>query len=246
MELLFCGSIPKDEGKPYENEDYYNIGIAGQNVRIAISDGATVSYDSKNWAKSLADYFVQKGVISDKNMNTLIKSYYAGCAARFDFKNLTLFQRRGFRFGSYATILGVEYNFNSNLIQLVGVGDSVAVLLDNYAFVDSFPYSFASEFRKNPKLLSARKKHNYFFLHSTERDKFYRSWELSSTNQPILLCMTDALGEWAFRNYEDGNASVWRELAAIISVKDFKKFIHEKRADKVMKTDDTTLICMRF
>ncbi|MDR1008355.1 MAG: hypothetical protein LBL65_07365 [Campylobacteraceae bacterium] len=246
MELLFCGSIPKNDCKPCENEDYYNIGASGQNVRIAVSDGATISYDSKNWAKSLADYFVQKGAISNKNMNRLIKSYYSGYSNRFDFKNLTLFQRRGLRFGSYATILGVEYNFNSNLMQLVGVGDSVAILLDNYTFVDSFPYSFAKDFRKNPKLLSAKKKHNYFFSHSKEYGKFYKLWELSSICQPVLLCMTDALGEWAFKSYESGNANVWKELAGIAGVRDFKRFVDKKRADGIMKIDDTTLICMKF
>jgi hypothetical protein len=246
MELLFCGSIPKNDCKPHENEDYYNIGAAGQDVRIAISDGATVSYDSKNWAKSLADYFVQKGVISNKDMGKLIKSYYSNYSVRFDFKNLTLFQRRGLRFGSYATILGVEYNFNSNCMQLVGVGDSIAVLLDDYMFIDSFPYSLADDFRKDPKLLSAKKKHNYFFSHSKEYDRFYKFWHLSSIRQPILLCMTDALGEWAFKSYENGNENVWRELADIDNMKNFKRFVDEKRANGVMKVDDTTLICTRF
>ncbi|MDR0762165.1 MAG: hypothetical protein LBF13_03830 [Campylobacteraceae bacterium] len=246
MELLFCGSIPKNDCRPYENEDYYNISTAGQNVRIAVSDGATVSYDSRNWAKSLADYFIQKGIISNKNMNKLIKSYYSDCSSRFDFKNLTLFQRRGLRFGSYATILGVEYNSNLNLMQLVGVGDSIAVLLDNYVFVDSFPYSLASDYRKDPKLLSVKKRHNYFFSHSKEYGRFYKLWELSSICQPILLCMTDALGEWAFKSYENGNANVWMELAGITDIIDFERFVDKKRADGIMKIDDTTLICMRF
>ncbi|MDR1975608.1 MAG: hypothetical protein LBQ18_01305 [Campylobacteraceae bacterium] len=243
MELLFCGSIPKSDDKPHENEDYYNIGIADENVRIALSDGATVSYDSKRWAKAVADYFVKRGLISNKDIDKLIKTYYSH---RFDFKNLTLFQRRGLRFGSYATILGIEYDFDTNFLQIVSVGDSVAVLLDGDRFVDSFPYSLASEFRKDPKLLSTKKRHNCFFSRSKKYGKFYKVWNLNSTSAPILLCMTDALSEFAFKSYERGNKDVWQEIAGIKTMQEFKSFIEEKRRDKTMKIDDTTLICANF
>jgi hypothetical protein len=240
---MFCGSIPKNYDRPYENEDYYNIDIINQTLRVALSDGATVSYDSKNWAKNLADYFVKKDFIFGKDVNRLIKFYYSN---RFDFKNLTLFQKRGLRFGSYATMLGLEYNPISNFIQILGIGDSVAVFLDNYEFVDSFPYSASSDFRKDPKLLSTKIKHNYFFSCSKDYNKFYRVWNIEKVYCPIVLCMTDALAEWAFKSYESGNADVWREIGSIKSMTDFKNFIDGKRLNKSIKTDDTTLVCIKF
>jgi hypothetical protein len=243
MELVFCGSIPKNYDKPHENEDYYNIDVINQTLRVALSDGATISYDSKNWAKNLVDCFMKKGFILNKSMNKLIKSYYSN---RFDFENLTLFQKRGLRFGSYATILGLEYNPISNFIQVLSIGDSVAVFLDNYELIDSFPYSLSSEFSKNPRLLSAKKHYNYFFSRSKEYGKFYRVWNLESVYCPIVLCMTDALAEWAFKSYESGNRGVWRELGTINSMKDFKSFIDIKRSEKSIKIDDTTLICIKF
>ncbi|MDR1615067.1 MAG: hypothetical protein LBS26_05820 [Campylobacteraceae bacterium] len=243
MELVFCGSIPKNYDKPYENEDYYNIDIINQTLRVAISDGATVSYDSKNWAKNLVDCFVKKGFILNKNMNKLIKAYYSN---RFDFKNLTLFQKRGIEFGSYATILGLEYNPASNFVQILSVGDSTAVFLDNYEFADSFPYSLSSEFSKNPRLLSVKKNYNYFFSRSKEYSKFYKVWNIENRYYPMVLCMTDALAEWAFKSYESGNKDTWREIGNINSMKDFKNFVDSKRTDKAIKIDDTTLICIKF
>ncbi|MDR2081069.1 MAG: hypothetical protein LBP54_04200 [Campylobacteraceae bacterium] len=243
MELMFCGSIPKNYDRPYENEDYYNIDIINQTLRVAVSDGATVSYDSKHWAKNLADCFVEKGFVLNRDINRLVKLYYSN---RFDFKNLTLFQKRGLRFGSYATILGLEYNPISNFIQILSIGDSIAVFLDNYEFVDSFPYSKSSDFKKNPKLLSAKKKHNYFFSRSKDYSKFYRVWNLEKVYCPIVLCMTDALAEWAFKSYESGNMDTWREIGSINSMKDFKSFVDSKRLEKSIKIDDTTLICMKF
>ncbi|MDR0665955.1 MAG: hypothetical protein LBF71_00945 [Campylobacteraceae bacterium] len=243
MELLFCGSIPKNYDRPYENEDCYNINMINQTLRVAVSDGASVSYDSKNWAKNLADCFVQKEFILSRDINRLIKSYYSN---RFDFKNLTLFQKRGLRFGSYATILGLEYNPVSNFIQVLSVGDSVAVFLDNDKLIDSFPYSLSVEFKKNPKLLSVKKRYNYFFSRSKEYDRFYRVWNLKTAHRPTVLCMTDALAEWAFKSYESGNTDTWREISSISSMKDFKSFVDAKRLENSIKVDDTTLVCIRF
>ncbi|MDR1460362.1 MAG: hypothetical protein LBI78_01775 [Campylobacteraceae bacterium] len=243
MELLFNGSIPKDYAFPNENEDWFNINFIEHNIRIALSDGATVSYNSQKWAKILVDYFIETGNFSAADVKKVISIY---CAKGFDLNNMTLMQKRGFAFGSYATLLCVECNSFNNNIRILGIGDTIAVLLDKESFIEAFPYISSMQFLKNPQMLSTNKRSNFFFVYSKNRSKFYKRWDLNSIKHPVLLCMTDALGEWALKEMESGNCLVWEELLSISNIKDFKSFVQTKRDDNMMKIDDTTLISIIF
>ncbi|MDR1284671.1 MAG: hypothetical protein LBJ88_00550 [Campylobacteraceae bacterium] len=243
MELLFNGSIPKDYAFPLENEDWFNLNFIEHNIRIALSDGATISYNSQKWAKILVDYFIEIGNFSAVDIKKAISIYYA---KEFDFNNMTLMQKRGLAFGSYATFLGVEYNSFDNNIWVLGIGDSIAVLLDKDNFIEAFPYIASAQFCKKPQMLSTNKRGNFFFTYSKNRSKFYKTWNLNFVKHPVLLCMTDALGEWALKEMESGNRLVWEELLSISNIKEFKSFIQAKRNDNMIKIDDTTLISVAF
>jgi hypothetical protein len=243
MELIFSGSVSKDYSRPYENEDVFDVDFVKHSVRIALSDGATISYDSKNWAKALVGYLIQRGVLSTIDMKKIIKAYYAD---RFDFDDMTLIQKRGFSYGSFATLLGIEYSEIDDNIYILAVGDSIAVLLDQNSFVDSFPYSSSKQFDRNPQMLSIKKRNNFFFSRTKKYSKFYETWNISVLTRPVLLCMTDALGEWALREMESGNSSVWREILSIDSIKKLKQFVQDGRNERMMKVDDTTLISIKL
>jgi hypothetical protein len=242
MELLFNGSIPKDYNCPHENEDCFNIDFIEHNIRIALSDGATISYDSKNWAKTLVEYFMQTGDLSDFDIKKATRTYYK----RFDFNNMTMMQKRGLRFGSYATFLGAEYNYSNNCLNLLAIGDSIAVLLSNGNFIEAFPYHSFEQFYKAPQMLSTNKRSNLFFIRSKNHSKFYKTWDFNLIDHPVLLCMTDVLGEWALREMKRGNNSVWKELLLISSLKEFRYFVQVKRESGAMKIDDATLISITF
>ncbi|MDR1554638.1 MAG: hypothetical protein LBS39_01265 [Campylobacteraceae bacterium] len=241
MELLFSGSVSKEYN--HENEDVFDIGFIEHGVRIALSDGATVSYDSKEWAKILVNYFIKNGELSGFDIKKIIKIYYS---SRFCFKDMTPIQKRGLIYGSFATILGVEYSFADNFIKVFAIGDSIAVLLDGEKLIETFPYSLSAQFKKPPQMLSTKKRNNFFFSYAKDRSKFYKVWKLQNISYPILLCMTDALGEWALRETKRGNDKVWREILSVCSAKEFIRFVWNKRDNHTIKTDDTTLISIRL
>jgi hypothetical protein len=243
MELLFNGSIPKDYAYPHENEDWFNINFIEHNIRIALSDGAAVSYNSKNWAKVLVDYFIETGNFSATDIKKAIKIYYA---KEFNFNSMTLIQKRGLSLGSYATFLGAQYNSIDNYINILAVGDSIAVLLNKESIIESFPYISSIQFHKSPQMLSTNGRNNLFFMRSANVSRFYKMWNLNTVERPALLCMTDALGELALKEMESGNYLIWEELLSISNMKEFKNFIQIKRDNKMIKIDDTTLISIIF
>ncbi|MDR0408324.1 MAG: hypothetical protein LBH45_05380 [Campylobacteraceae bacterium] len=243
MELLFNGSVSKDYACPHENEDWFNINFIEHDMRIALSDGATISYNSKKWAKILVDYFIKTGNFFAADIKKIVNIYYE---KGLDFNGMTLMQKRGLSFGSYATFLGVEYNFSDNCIHVLGIGDSIAVLLNKEDFIEAFPYTSSIQFRKNPQMLSTDIRSDFFFIYSKNYSKFCKIWDLNPIKCPMLLCMTDALGEWALKEMENGNSLVWKELLSISNMREFKNFIQTKRDSNMIKIDDTTLISVAF
>lgn len=240
---MFHGSIPKDYSRPHENEDVFNIDFTEHIIRVALSDGATVSYDSKNWAKTLTDCFIKMGMLSAIEIKQAIKTYYSD---RFDFRNMTIIQRRGLMYGSFATFLGVEYNCISDRMHILGIGDSIVVLLDREDFAGAFPYVSSAQFNDTPPMLSTKNQSNFFFLHANDMSKFYKIWGLRNIKNPVILCMTDALGKWALKEMESGNRGVWRELLSINNLKEFKQFVQGRRDNHTIRIDDTTLISIKL
>ena len=71
--------------------------------------------------------------------------------------------------------------------------------------------------------------------------KHHTTWPLNELTTPIILCMTDALGEWALRNAECSRP-VWVDLATISNPSDLEMLIIQERDSKNMRIDDSTLL----
>jgi len=243
MEVVFGGSIPKDYNYLDENEDIFGIHFEDNKLRIALSDGASVSYDSKNWAKALVDYFIKTGAGRAFDIKKVMLTYYT---EMFKCNDMTAIQKRGLRVGSFATFLGIEYSYLNNQARIIGVGDSIVVLLSDERFIEAFPRTASEQFDVVPQMFSTKNRGNLFFQHAKERSRFYKIWKLKDVPSPTLLCMSDALGEWAMREMERGNSEVWAQLMSINDLRSFWQFVHVKRLEHAIKTDDTTLITVRL
>ena len=68
---------------------------------------------------------------------------------------------------------------------------------------------------------------------------------LAAFEDPMLLCMTDALGEWTLRmSREEPERLV--ELLAIRSEAELASLVIAERTAKRMRVDDSTLIILGF
>src|SRR5688572_10364860 len=124
MEVAFVGQVPKDPSFPDENEDVYELEI--ETGRVAVSDGASESFDSRTWARLLATRFVKKPELSSNWLAQAIEDY----SLSFDPAALSWSKQAAFDRGSFATLLGIEECIAHGTMDVIAIGDSLAVLLD--------------------------------------------------------------------------------------------------------------------
>lgn len=239
MNLLFQGQIPKDPDYPSEIEDAYLVNL--EQGKVVLCDGASESFDSKSWATLLTDGFIKPVELQEEILAETIKEY----STRFDFSTLPWSKQAAFGRGSFSTLLIVKKLNESNSLKILSVGDSQGVLLDGEDFITAFPYSKSGLFHQRPELLSTKSEQNHFISEPLFLENHETIWNLQDLKTPVILCMTDALAEWAMRNFEEGSPK-WQELCSIGEISSLEKLVIQERLEKRMRVDDTTLITLLF
>lgn len=239
MRALFVGTCSKEPGRPEANEDAYEFSANRQ--RIVLSDGASESYDSRFWARLLAKKFADDPRFDQAWVESATTAYQA----EHDFAAMSWSQQLAFERGCFATLLAVEHDTVNNRLVLFGVGDSVAVLLEGLKVVHAWPLENPDRFKERPTLLSTLRAHNDFTQGPDFGSLARAELDLTAFTEPTLLCMTDALGEWALRVAGD---EAWRlaVLLAIRSEDQLKALVVAEREAKRMRVDDSTLAILKF
>jgi hypothetical protein len=232
--IQFRCSIPKDARRG-ENEDFFSH--SERKRRFAISDGASVSFDSAAWAKILACSFCSG---SDLSLGWLEEAV-AKFNAKYDRDQLPWFQQAAFDRGSFATLAGLEISEDGQCVGVVGVGDSVVILVDGTSVVASFPITHSDQFDNSPELIGSRSALNDFMVGGALSGAYIREWDLTERSEPSLFCMTDALASWFMSSAEEGGDPV-TVLRTIASPGAFRQFVDGERSRGAMRTDDTTLL----
>uniref|UniRef100_UPI0035AFA19E hypothetical protein n=1 Tax=Hylemonella sp. TaxID=2066020 RepID=UPI0035AFA19E len=239
MRTLFVGSCAKEPDRPEANEDAYAFSADGQ--RLALSDGASESYDSRLWAGLLARKLAEDPGFGPEWMESAVSAYQA----EHDFAAMSWSQQLAFERGCFATLLCAQHDKANRGLDLFGVGDSVAVLMVGSEVVRAWPLDDPDRFKEHPTLLSTLRAHNEFTL-APEFDSAARTRiDLTALPEPTLLCMTDALGEWTLRMTAEDPTRL-SELLGIRSEEQLTALVVAERAAKRMRIDDSTLAILRF
>ncbi len=243
LRVLFSASVPKVLDHPSDNED--SFGVADDGLRAALSDGASDSFDSRKWSRLLASSFVSDSRADLRWVRSVVSRYQNELQRYLSEVNSWAVQSAAER-GSFASLLGLERLPDNRGIRVHAVGDSVAALIvvndDGTASrIDSFPYKCSGEFRQRPELLSTQMAHNGFAERAQFPASHERCWQWGKQEDLSILCMTDAVGEWAFRREEEGRP-VWWHLFNTRDEADFTRLVTEARAADGMRRDDSTLL----
>jgi len=243
--VVFGQTIAKHGGSPGDAEDVFAVSCDGRCV--AVCDGASVSFDPRTWATVLAQAFA---AMPPPGTSGLPGAWIAGVAARYragaERDDWSWAQEEAYRLGSFSTLLGVRACDRHDGVHLVAVGDTVAVLVDGDRRRASFPYTEATEFTLSPDLCSTVDRHNVAGPDGNLERAKAAYWPLSGMVAPTLLCMTDALAEWALRRdaepVADGETSVWTRLCALQTREDLLVLVQEEQGARRMRQDDVTLV----
>ena len=223
-------TVPKVEGQ--RNEDSSAWSHKGV---WALSDGASISFDSASWAQILVQRFCRNPLFSQDWVSTAIADF----SKQYDRNELPWMKQAAFDKGSFASLLGVQ--LHNDGIQIIAIGDSVAILCDGDCVKDTFPYRIASEFDQSPQLLSTNPSENRFLSDWDESDKLYCDWQFDGLKSPALLCMTDALGHWFLSRHEEGGSPI-KTLRNIKTAKRLLQICKSRAMHQgKLRTDDTSL-----
>jgi hypothetical protein len=226
-------SFPKRPGE--RNEDSYRC---SNNGVFAISDGASISFDSASWSKILVRHYTKEPTFSLKWLSCAIEHF----SKMYDRESLPWMQQAAFDRGSFASLLGVRIFDKGRFLKVFAVGDALAVLCDGDQIQATYPYSSPEQFDQRPQLLSTSHDQNLFLSDLDVQDDLYAHWTFSGLRKPALLCMTDALGQWVLslkRTKKSAPISILRDIS---QPKQFVKFVEQERGSGRLKRDDTTLV----
>ena len=237
MRILFAGQIPKDYTYPDDIEDTFTVSL--ETGAVAVSDGASESFDSKAWAKLLVKGFMEEPQFSSGWVRNRIDEYNRS----FDVSSLSWSRLAAYERGSFATLLGLQHKAESSVFDVFAIGDTFAAFCDGAEFVDAFPYSRSEEFEKRPELLSTKGALNKDFESTEFQLQRHKTWSTVGKQAPSVLLMTDALAQWALKSAEDGS-SVWDSLLGITEVSMLESLVLREREAKNMRVDDVTLVCI--
>lgn len=231
LRILFSGTVAKHTDAPSDNEDSFHIALdAG---KIAMADGASESFDAKNWAKLLVEQVIHKG-ISDDLLSVCSLEY----EKLHDPHALSWSKAAAYERGSFSTLIVAEENPHQKSINITAVGDSLAVLGDGMHILDSVPYSYSNQFDEKPILFSTRLEINP----SLDGEAVQRvTWNYESESR-YLLCMTDALGAWFLSRIEAGDKTAFQQLCNLPDGETFLQLIESERNAGRMRRDDATLV----
>lgn len=239
MKREFVGTCPKEPQEPDSNED--QIAFSDDGVRFALCDGASESFNSRLWAKVLAEKFAANPEFGSEWLAEVLRDYIAGHV----FEAMTWSQQAGFERGSFATLLGIEFNSEHRTVDALAIGDCVAVLVDDERFVEAWPFADPERFKEHPTLLATKSEHNAFVSELGFWTHCLKTFHLGTCQSPRLVCMTDALAEWALRGVRDGEPTLSR-LLSLTSEAELAELVLNERAAKRMRVDDSTLIVVSF
>ncbi len=245
LRVLCAASVPKVLDHPSDNED--SFAVAEDGLRAALSDGASDSFDSRKWSRLLATAFVRDPKADLTWVRCVVSSYQSELHGYLSEVKSWAVHSAAER-GSFASLLGLQRLPDNRGVRVHAVGDSVAVLIvvndDGTASrIDSFPYTCSNEFNQRPELLSTQMAHNGFAERAGFPASHERCWVWDKQESLLIICMTDAVGEWAFRCEEDGRP-VWQQLFNTKNEADFARLVSDARTAGEMRRDDSTLLVL--
>ncbi|MFJ2682430.1 hypothetical protein ACIOYV_01670 [Pseudomonas sp. NPDC087342] len=233
--ILFEGTVAKHVESPEENEDAYRM--AHDRGRVVLSDGASESFDARNWANLIVEQFLDSEP-SDEGIRSCIDAY----EALHDPNTLSWSKAAAYERGSFATLVIVQDDPDSRTVSITALGDSLAVWSKGNSVLETAPYSRAEQFIEKPTLLATRQEFNTAVGPDESGPWNRREWSYDQQGTYLLLCMTDALGAWLLQNQEQGSSVSFERLSKIRDLGDFLELVESERASGAMRRDDTTLI----
>ncbi|WP_116964512.1 hypothetical protein [Fastidiosibacter lacustris] len=240
MKVKFQGTIPKESTEFSSNEDVFCINY--DNKKVVLCDGASESFAAKEWATVLANQYIESECINAEWLEKARFNY----SIQFDKSDFSWSKLASYSRGSFSTLLGLTFDEDKKKVELLSIGDCIAILFDGNVKINTFHYLESCEFSHRPLLLASESKYDSFSNDDVISEINTGVWDLQHFEFPHILVMSDALGEWFLKMYERNNTSEWSQLLEIEDTESFLNLIEHNRKNNSIRLDDTTLISLKL
>ncbi|MGD0896462.1 MAG: hypothetical protein ABR915_01420 [Thermoguttaceae bacterium] len=239
-------ALSKDPDQPSGYQDA--CAVDARRRIAAIADGVSSSIFSGPWATILTEAAV--GDAPDPAEQDLFAAWLATqrrlWASRIDTSSLAWFQRAKLPMGAFSTLLWVRVleaqqaaagSFGGYRLLAHAIGDSCLFQVRRGELVRSFPIQSSAELDADPMVLGSV---------DLKRDQLLRFAALEEFCYPedLLILCTDALAQWALRQYESARPPDWDRYWNM-SPEEWRARIGSLRQERQMQEDDTTLVLLR-
>ena len=227
--------LPKLEHDASECEDA--IAFDTNTARFAVTDGATEAFSAREWARNLAEHWVQ-------NQSTLTLEEFRkwvateGRELRDSWNGLTLswYSEEKARTGSFAAFVGVELDLKTTTPswQAIALGDACVMHCRGSALLKSLPLWRSESFNSTPLLVAS----NCALHESTMQSVVIDSGSCECGD--VLLVMSDAAASWCLQHFESGDFD-----ANFLTGKDdeeLRRFFDEERQAGRIRNDDLAIV----
>jgi hypothetical protein len=226
-----------------ECEDAFKIVNSDDILKIAISDGATESSFSKEWASILVEEITKvKNARKTILLNKLpvFRKLWLDLVSK---KSLPWYAEIKLQMGAFSALLFSIINLKTSDFYCIAVGDCCAFNVRDNCISFSFPFSNPNEFNNHPFLIKSKDDNR-----NNLRSNIQVIQKQKIKENDILFFMSDALALWFLEENCKGGQP-WNILLNLF--KDEKKesfmdWLLEQQKNKLIKNDDSTLIIVEL
>ena len=251
-------TAPKDGNSLEENEDSSYI-LAHKTACLdglycyAVTDGATESSFSREWARKLAIAYCKDKLCNKDVFTHYLQKVQEDWQKDIDAQEISLpwYALEKAQSGAFSSLVGLKI-YKTGLWETVAVGDSCLFQVRQNQLIKKFPIEHSREFNNRPFLISSLNSKN---SQLTENTKFFEDqWEVGDS----FYLMTDALARWFLEESEKSNRpwlilnkihETYEYLANSLRKKtvreyegEFQEKVKSLRFNKQIRNDDVTLI----
>ena len=235
----------KAGNRPDECEDANRVVYAPHrgSALFALCDGASESAFSRSWAQILVEAFVEDpfdpGEASASSLNEWLAPRSEEWSDGVPWDRIPWHGEAKAKAGALAAMVAIEADLLPNSAgsfgwRAVAVGDCCLFVVRDGGLEMSFPMEAPDQFNNTPSLICSNPANNGRLWERVLR----REGELIPGD--LLILATDALAAWFLEEVESGRKP-WETLASI-EPEEWDGWVEERRKERSMRNDDTTLV----
>ena len=227
--------LPKLDHDASECEDAIAFDV--QTARFAVTDGATEAFHAQQWARNLAEHWVQnEATLTLEEFRNWVATEGRELHDSWNGLTLSWYSEEKARTGSFAAFVGVELDLESSTPswQAIALGDTCLLHCRGGALLKSLPLSRSESFGSNPILVASNAA-----LHETTMPSVVIDSGVFEDSD-VLFLMSDGAASWCLQRFENGDFDT--DFLTGKDDEELRRFFDGERQAGRIRNDDLAVV----